>query len=373
MIIHAYPARSNIAANPYNHLLSDGLEALGWQVREPAVGQAFAEPADIVHIHWPQAALNQPAAIAIRRAARLFATLSAQRRRGAKIVWTAHNIDSHDSRRPRLERLFMQQIAGLLDGLIVLSDASRDRAIKVYPQLARLPWKTVPHAIYGDAYPKARTRDAARTHFGVTGERPVVGIVGDLKPYKGLDIVLRALEDMRPRTVTALVAGRFPDADCRDAAMRQIDGARTAGHDVALHEGRLDNQEMVDALATCDALLLPYRNAMNSGLAILAIERETPVLMAANPALRELEREVGSPLVKTSARFDAPTIADFAAHAHEQRSALDSAAFRAERAIAASAALTDRFFRSLIPDSPFGLRDTDTPTPIDRAVEKTAA
>src|SRR3954451_6433929 len=60
---------------------------------------------DILHLHWPDKALNAHG-LALRAAGALVALASiiVARRRGARVVWTAHNAAPYESRHPGLER-----------------------------------------------------------------------------------------------------------------------------------------------------------------------------------------------------------------------------------------------------------------------------
>ena len=59
---------------------------------------------DVLHAHWPDKALNAPRGWGRGRAAAALAISQAAHLRGARVVWTAHNAEPHESRHPRLER-----------------------------------------------------------------------------------------------------------------------------------------------------------------------------------------------------------------------------------------------------------------------------
>ena len=55
------------------------------------------------------------------------------RSRGTKIVWTVHNLASHERRYPRLEKWFWRAFLRRLDGFITLSESGLSkRARKIY-------------------------------------------------------------------------------------------------------------------------------------------------------------------------------------------------------------------------------------------------
>ena len=92
------------AKNPYTWLLYTHLAELGVQVHDFSPTRALRGRYDVLHVHWPDKALNARwlAGRAVGAAAAL-ALIDIARARGARIVWTAHNAHPHESRHRRLE------------------------------------------------------------------------------------------------------------------------------------------------------------------------------------------------------------------------------------------------------------------------------
>lgn len=348
MRILALPARSNRRKNPYNAILSDELERSGWSVEEATIRSAVSTRADIVHIHWPQAPASERLPVALRRAAGLLILLLMQKIKGARIVWTIHNVRSHDKRRPRFERILMRVVVRLLDGFIVLNRHTPQDAVAAYPRLERLPCALVPHFIYGDAYPAAPSRDEARSRLGLPADLPVVGFVGELKRYKGLDRALAAMQDAPPGRMTGFIAGA-----CRNDAEATrvsgiVEGARASGRDIRLHEGFLDDDGLITAIAACDLLLLPYGSASNSGFAILAAEHGVAMLLADTPIFRDLAGELGPPTAVAERGFAGEEVLEAALAARDCGRLCPPDDFPALRSPQRAAELTDDFFRALV-------------------------
>lgn len=351
MRILALPARCNRRKNPYNAVLADELEGLGWSVEEATIRSAVATRADIVHIHWPQAPASERLPLALRRAAGLLLLLIVQKAKGARIVWTIHNVRSHELKRPRFEKLLMRAVVRLLDGFIVLNRHTPDAAIAAFPPLRRLPSALVPHFIYGGSYPPAPSRDEARSRFGLPSDLPVVGFVGELKRYKGLDRALAALQETPPGSMTGFIAGAFRDGG-EAARVRQIVAdARACGRDIRLHEGFLDDARLISAIAACDLLLLPYASASNSGFAILAAEHGTAMLLADTPIFRDLAEELGPP-TQVDEGFTGDDVLRAARSAMTLGPLSPPESFRTFRSQRRAAELTDGFFRELAGLSP---------------------
>lgn len=234
----------------------------------------------------------------------------------------------------------------LVHGVIFLTETSRSAAYDAMPALAGKPYAIVPHGLYGTR--SALTRETARAAFGLAPGAPIVGFLGDIKPYKGLDLLLDALEEGVPGQVALFVAGRFEDPEY-GAAVKDRLSALAAGNDaIVFREVRLDDATLADAIRACDAVALPYRATWNSGLALLIIENGRPILASDAPVFRELRDEIGAEWVHLP---DGTMTADDLLAASAQRPREDSErmrAFEATRAWHLIGAETVAFYRRLI-------------------------
>ncbi|ROO90037.1 glycosyltransferase involved in cell wall biosynthesis [Actinocorallia herbida] len=94
---------------------------------------------------------------------------------------------------------------------------------------------------------------------------------GIVRPYKGLDVLLRAL----PEGVRLTVAGEFW-AGLEEA--RELIGALGLSERVDLRPGYLPAEEIPGILRAADALVLPYRAATASQNVMMAFEHGVPVV-----------------------------------------------------------------------------------------------
>ena len=106
-------------------------------------------------------------------------------------------------------------------------------------------------------------------HFGVPPAAPHDGPLrllhfGRLLPYKGLDLLAEALSLLGPRTdLTVRIVGSGPDCSELDA-LRRLPG-------VAVENRWVPETEIADLLTWSDTLILPYREASQSGVAAAAL------------------------------------------------------------------------------------------------------
>ncbi len=120
-------------------------------------------------------------------------------------------------------------------------------------------------------------------------------VVGELKPYKGLDVLLGALGRLGPGApLRLLVAGR-PRMDVEP--LRRLAHELALGGRVEWRLRRLDDTELAEVLLAADAFVLPYRRADASGVLSLVLALGRPMLASRVGAMAEVLEDGGSALL----------------------------------------------------------------------------
>jgi len=216
---------------------------------------------------------------------------------GAKIVWTVHNLRSHHTAHPVVEKWFWRIFVPLVNACIHLSRAGRELALDTFPGLASKSHSIVPHGHYRGCYLNDFDRKVSRLLLGIRSTGPVIAFVGQIKAYKNISGLIRAFIEAAQRDPQALlvIAGRPGDsaieAELRNAAQ---------GHPrILFHFGLIPNDRMHLYLNACDLAVFPYREILNSGSAILALSFDRPALVPARGAMGELRQLAGPDWVYT--------------------------------------------------------------------------
>jgi glycosyltransferase involved in cell wall biosynthesis len=189
-------------------------------------------------------------------------------RRGAPVVALCHNVLPHESK--PYDRPLVKALLRRVDRVLAHSpeQAGLARSLSPVPAaVAALP----PHLpAHGDA--------GAR----VDGVRRRLLFFGMVRPYKGLDLLLRALAEVPGVSLT--VAGEFwGGLDGTEALIAELglDGR------VDLRPGYVPAAEVPALFAEADALVLPYRSATASQNAWLGHEHGLPVIATRVGALAD--------------------------------------------------------------------------------------
>jgi glycosyltransferase involved in cell wall biosynthesis len=172
---------------------------------------------------------------------------------------------------------------GAADGYLVQAQPDLDAVARLYPSEPRA---LTPHPAY-DFFATGKTdRAAARAALGLDG--PVVLFFGLIRPYKGLDVLLRAVARVRERVpVTLVVAGEFYESRAPYDALVASLGLQPA---VRFLDRYVPNEEVESLFRAADVVVLPYVSATQSGIAQIALAFERPVIVTDVGGLPEAVR-----------------------------------------------------------------------------------
>lgn len=307
----AWPAERNRPYNPYNWLLTTHLRAVepGLVVGEFTPTALLRARWDIWHMHWPEKFLRIPRrAEAALKVGTLAALVRWARMRGTRLVWTVHNLRSHERLYPRMEEWLRTWLVRQLDGVIALSEASAEAALARFPDLRRLPLAIIPHGHYVEAYPNRIDRTTARERLGLTPGQRVFLFIGQVRRYKNVVPLIEAFRCLPDPDLRLVVAGLANDAQIEAEVMA------AAGRDdrVLAHLRLIPDDDLQVYLNAAELVVLPYQEILNSGSALLALSFARPLLVPDKGSLTELAAQFGAPWVMT---YDGPLTAATLDHA----------------------------------------------------------
>jgi beta-1,4-mannosyltransferase len=295
MRIIAKPAYMNRAKNPYNWLLYQHLEEQGTVVDEFSMLRYLFFSYDILHIHWPEYGLSKRSKIrAFVWILGIVAIVLWANQKGTKVVWTAHNSQSHDRRYPKLESWFWQTFLDQIDGYISLSEQGKELLTKRFPQLKQKPCVVTPHGHYQTVYPNQIDRNVARTRLSIAPSAHVMACIGAIRPYKNIPRLIEAFGEIADSNLRLLIAG-LPDSE---ATKQMILGKAKRDSRVQVRFGMIPEEEFQHYFRAADLVVLPYSKILNSGSALLSLSFRCPTLLPNQGAMMELQQSVGPEWVK---------------------------------------------------------------------------
>jgi glycosyltransferase involved in cell wall biosynthesis len=211
---------------------------------------ALARDADVVHTQGWEVPQLGPLALACLRAT------------GTPVVQTEHGTFDRAQDRLLGTASLARRLSGRLTArTIVHTQADLDRVAPLLGGRARV----IPHGEYGGLARSGGSveRERARAALGLAPDVPATLMFGQLRSDKGLDDLAQAVAQVPG--LQLLVGGQ--DIGGLAAARERLDalGAR-----VSVREGFLDMRETAQLFAATDTVALPYKQASQSGVLLLA-------------------------------------------------------------------------------------------------------
>ncbi|MBT0770351.1 glycosyltransferase [Kineosporia sp. J2-2] len=236
----------------------------------------------VVHLHWLNQVLaragdDRAANQAVDRHTELLDTL---RERGARLVWTVHNVLPHDTRFEAQEVRLREQVVERADLVHVMSPRTPE-AVGDWFELPPEKVYRCDHPGYQGVYPDWVSRAEARRRLRIDDGAVALLLTGAVKPYKGIADLLEAVDRVsraRPGRIVLIVAGKPDDAP----ETRDFVAAAAAHPAVRLLPAQVPDADIQVLMRAADLVALPYRRSLNSGVLALALTFGRPVLLPSN-------------------------------------------------------------------------------------------
>ena len=253
---------------------------------------------DIILLHWAErvfwGAPNRRT-LFLRMARMIW--LLAQRSPDTRVVWLVHNLRPHDAR--PLQRLvwgsYIAALARQVDAVLTLSPGTIEAVQKAIPGLARKPASHVWHPAYPCAVFPASCRKSSRLARGWSSDERVIGYCGQVRAYKGIDVLVEAFRRTRDPALRLLVAGRPLGPGVAD----RLEQAARSDPRIRLELGDLDTPAFREALGVSDIIAAPFRDYLHSGSLVHALSAARPVLTPSTPFSQSLRDTLGGQWVRT--------------------------------------------------------------------------
>jgi glycosyltransferase involved in cell wall biosynthesis len=194
-----------------------------------------------------------------------------KRNKFTKIICIADNIIPHEKRFG--DTSFTQYFVKPIDAFITMSEKVRN---DLFAFTAK-PAQQVVHPLY-DNFGEGIDKTEARRKLSLPENGKIILFFGFIRKYKGLDILLEAMNDERIRKsgIQLLVAGEFYEKrETYDELISELD----ISSQLILRTDFIADSEVCYYLSAADFLIQPYRNATQSGVTPLAYHFEKPMLV----------------------------------------------------------------------------------------------
>ncbi len=210
-----------------------------------------------------------------------------KKNRFTKIICIADNVVPHEHRPG--DKPFTQYFVKPVDAFVTMSEKVRTDL----HAFTSKPSQRIVHPLY-DNFGEAVSKNEARVKLALPENEKIILFFGFIRKYKGLDILLEAINDQRIRksNIKLLVAGEFYE-NRKD--IDELIAKLGIASQLILRTDFIADSEVRYYLSAADFVIQPYRNATQSGVTPLAYHFEKPMLVTNVGGLPDLvpDGEVG--------------------------------------------------------------------------------
>lgn len=254
---------------------------------------------DVLHIHWPELLVRHRSRLKrFTASVLLLLLLIALKIRRIPIVRTLHNLQPHEEG-AALERFVLRVLDRATSHFVTINPVTRaPHGIETY----------IPHGHY---------RDRFAPHERSESEVGTLVYAGLIRPYKGIERLV-ASYSARPEGAAAKlrIVGK-PTPELR----AYIEDAISCDSSISAVLEFVPDAELVKEMTRAELVCLPYDELHNSGMALVALSLDRPLLVPETDTTRALANEVGPGWLHL---FPSPLTADHLAAALEQNRAAAS-------------------------------------------------
>lgn len=205
------------------------------------------------------------------------------RKRSIKVAILVDNLIPHEE--SLVDSWLARRLLKGADHVITMSKAVT-KDVETHSQHIRTT--TLFHPLY-EIYKASLTKAEARQKLNLPSH-PIVLYFGLIRPYKGLDIMIKALGSIKHDfdDYTALILGEAYEDAKKYEDMIQSEGI--SSYTIFRNEF-ISDRELPVYFAAADVLVLPYRTATQSGIVGIALQMDRPVIATKVGGLGEYIQE----------------------------------------------------------------------------------
>ncbi len=185
-----------------------------------------------------------------------------------EVVALMHNASSHDG--SSVDKWLTKRFLQTVHSSVVLSESVGEDVVKLMPGLE---CQVLFHPFY-DHYPDALNKVEARNELGIPEDVSLALFFGLIRPYKGLDVLLNAMSKVDNNT-HVLIVGECYENWNKYSEIIEAEGISDRVHIINRF---VDEAELPTIFGSSDLLVLPYKQASQSGVMATAVHYNTPII-----------------------------------------------------------------------------------------------
>ncbi len=210
-----------------------------------------------------------------------FGSIARLLKKSIKVLALTDNILPHEKRIG--DTVLTKYFVNACNGFITMSQKVLDDLNKFSSHQSKL---LTYHPLY-ENYPDKIDKQQARQHLNLLPNENILLFFGLIRPYKGLDLLLEALNNplIKNKNLKLLIAGEFYED--KEKYLEFINTHRL-NDKVILIDKFIPDDEVNIYFSACDVVVQPYRSATNSGVSMVSYFYDKPIISTNVGGLKEI-------------------------------------------------------------------------------------
>lgn len=264
--------------NPYQKLFYTALEKYGFEVVDDfefSFKNLWRQRlnVDMIHFHW--AHTNDSNFRGWIRVGIFFFRLLFCKFLRIKLVWTAHNLMPHDIKSYAMQFFRRLILVHMVDVIIVHFDGAKKQLRDLF-HVSERKMVLMYHGLYDEVYPNVVSSVDARKKLGVPDTATVCLYFGAIRPYKNLEALIEAFNEINASDNIYLVLAGYTRNEEYKLKVQSLGGGNKR---IILKIELISDEDIQYYFNASDVVVLPYKNIFTSGTALLALTFHKPLIM----------------------------------------------------------------------------------------------
>jgi beta-1,4-mannosyltransferase len=189
------------------------------------------------------------------------------------LVWTLHNLQHHDPRPRKIERLISRFFALNCIKIRILGKGEEQKILD-YLGVDKSRLEVIPEGPYIGWYPEGIPPAEARSGFGLEEGQRMWLYLGTIRPYKGVEQLIEAFTDLSDPDLRLFIAGN----PWNEEYAQSLTVKAAADPRIRFFLKAIPDADLQRFFAAADLVVLPFRHVLNSGSVLLAMGFGKPVV-----------------------------------------------------------------------------------------------
>jgi D-inositol-3-phosphate glycosyltransferase len=202
-----------------------------------------------------------------------------------KVVLTVHDVSSFSN--SSNSSVIGKLVYKLTDRIITHNEFSKSEIINVNANLSSCI-SIVPHGNFTPFINVQYDKEKSKEQLGIPNNRRILLFFGMIKKVKGLEVLLSALKGVIKQNpdILLVIAGKPWENDF--SAYQKIIDENNLSEYILLHAKFIPQEDVEHYYCASDLVVLPYKKIYQSGVLMMALSYERPVLVSDLPPLKEI-------------------------------------------------------------------------------------